>query len=143
MCMPKHDRRVLVVDDDVSIQGFLVDALADDGYAVRTATNGQDALAILREWRPDLILLDLMMPDMDGWQFRARQLALPEAAAIPVIVLSAMRDPTPKVQGLAPSRVFVKPFDLEDLLDTIDELSAAGGAGNAREPDDKTPCAAC
>ena len=140
--MPKHDRRVLVVDDDVSIQGFLVDALADEGYAVRTATNGQDALAILREWRPDLILLDLMMPEMDGWQFRARQLALPEAAAIPVIVLSTMRDPTPKVQGLTPSRVFVKPFDLEDLLDTIDELSASGGADDEREPHDETPCPA-
>ena len=138
--MLEHERRVLVVDDDVSIQGFLVDALADDGYEVRTATNGQEALTILQEWRPDVILLDLMMPEMDGWQFRASQLALPEAADIPVIVLSAMRDPTPKVQGLAPSRVFVKPFDLEDLLDTIDELSASGGADDEREPHDKTPC---
>jgi DNA-binding response OmpR family regulator len=122
--MPEHERRVLVVDDDLSIQGFLVDALADEGYAVRTAANGRDALAILHEWRPDLILLDLMMPEMDGWQFRARQLALPDAASIPVIVLSAMRDPTPKVHGLAPTRVFVKPFDLDELLTTIGELSA-------------------
>jgi DNA-binding response OmpR family regulator len=141
--MPKHDRRVLVVDDDVSIQGFLVDALADEGYEVRTATNGQAALAILYEWRPDLILLDLMMPEMDGWQFRARQLTLPEAAAIPVIVLSAMRDPTPKVQGLTPSRVFVKPFDLEELLSTIEELSATGTTAEERQPGDETPCSAC
>jgi two-component system response regulator MprA len=130
--MPEHERRVLVVDDDVSIQGFLVDALADEGYEVRTATNGQDALTILGAWHPDLILLDLMMPEMDGWKFRERQLALPDAAAIPVIVLSAMRDLTPKVRGLAPSRVFVKPFDLEELLSTIDELSAGDAS-----------CAAC
>ena len=70
-------RRVLVVDDDLSIQGFLAEALADEGYGVRTAANGREALAILREWRPDLILLDLMMPEMDGWEFRGEQRALP------------------------------------------------------------------
>jgi DNA-binding response OmpR family regulator len=147
--MPKHDRpggersaderRVLVVDDDVSIQGFLVDALADEGYNVRTAANGQDALAVLHEWQPDVILLDLMMPEMDGWQFRARQLALPAAAEIPVIVLSAMRDPTPKIRGLTPARVFVKPFDLDALLTTIDELSTAFTAAHGAERPGETP----
>jgi CheY-like chemotaxis protein len=122
---PEDQRRVLVVDDDESIQGFLVDALIDEGYIVRAVTNGRDALTILREWRPDVILLDLMLPEMDGWQFRASQLALPEIAAVPVIVLSAMRDPTPKVPGLAPTRVVAKPFDLDELLGIIDELSAA------------------
>jgi DNA-binding response OmpR family regulator len=130
-CAP-HARRVFVVDDDASIQGFLVDALADDGYIVRTATNGRDALAILREWRPDLILLDLMLPEMSGWEFRANQLAQPDVAAVPVIVLSAMRNPTPTVPGLAPARVVAKPFDLEELLAAIDELSAAFVADNGR-----------
>jgi len=123
--MPRYERRVLVVDDDESIQGFLVDALVDDGYVVRTATNGDDALTLLRAWRPDLILLDLMLPEMDGWEFRANQLERPEVAAVPVIVLSAMRDPTPKIPGLAPTRVVAKPFDLEELMRLIDELSAA------------------
>jgi DNA-binding response OmpR family regulator len=125
---PERDRRVLVVDDDLSIQGFLADALADEEYDVRTATNGRDALAIVSEWRPDLILLDLMMPEMDGWTLRARQLTLPEAATIPVIVLSAMRDPTATMEGLAPARIVVKPFDIDELLATIDELSAAFAA---------------
>jgi len=70
-----------------------------------------------------------MMPEMDGWQFRASQLALPDVAGVPVIVLSAMRDPTPKIPGLAPARVVVKPFDLDEVLHTIDELIASSRAG--------------
>jgi len=138
--MPRYERRVLVVDDDESIQGFLVDALVDDGYVVRTATNGDDALTLLRAWRPDLILLDLMLPEMDGWEFRANQLERPEVAAVPVIVLSAMRDPTPKIPGLAPTRVVAKPFDLEELMGLIDELSAAF-VGYCPHPPTPSPCA--
>jgi DNA-binding response OmpR family regulator len=138
-CSPRT-RRVFVIDDDASIQGFLVDALVDDGYVVRTATNGRDALAMLREWRPDLILLDLMLPEMSGWEFRANQLTQPDVANVPVIVLSAMRDPTPKVPGLAPARVVPKPFDLDELLATIDELSAAFVAANDEcRPSPPTP----
>jgi len=116
-------RRVLVVDDDASIQGFLAEALADEGYDVRTADNGREALAVLRVWRPDLILLDLMMPEMDGWTFRAEQRALPDAEAVPVIVLSATRELAAKAEGLAAAAVFAKPFDLDRLLSTIDGLT--------------------
>src|SRR4051794_23983356 len=91
-CMSVRERRVLVVDDDVSIRGFLAEALRDEGYEVQTAGNGHDALALLREWRPDLILLDLMMPVMDGWAFRTEQRLIPNMADVPVIVLSATRD---------------------------------------------------
>jgi len=99
-------RRVLVVDDDASIQGFLA-----------------EALAVLRVWRPDLILLDLMMPEMDGWAFRAEQRALPDAEAVAVIVLSATRELAAKTEGLAAAAVFAKPFDLDRLLSTIDRLT--------------------
>jgi two-component system response regulator MprA len=116
-------RRVLVVDDDASIQGFLAEALADEGYEVRTAGNGRQALAVLRGWRPDLILLDLMMPEMDGWTFRAEQRGLPDLGSVPVIVLSATRDLAAKVAGLAAAEVFAKPFDLDRLLTTIDRLT--------------------
>jgi two-component system chemotaxis response regulator CheY len=117
------ERRVLVVDDDPSIQGFLAEALADEGYEVRTAGNGREALGVLGSWLPDLILLDLMMPEMDGWVFRAAQRTMPEVAEVPVIVLSATRDLTTKVQSLAPAEVFAKPFDLERLLGTIERLT--------------------
>ena len=116
-------RRVLVVDDDLSIQGFLAEALADEGYGVQTAANGREALTILETWRPDLILLDLMMPEMDGWTFRAEQRTRPDLADVPVIVLSAMRDLATKVQALDPAGVFSKPFDLERLLATIERLT--------------------
>jgi DNA-binding response OmpR family regulator len=121
--MPESGRRVLVVDDDPSIQGFLAEALADEGYDVRTAGNGREALSILHSWRPDLILLDLMMPEMDGWAFRAEQRTLPEAAMVPVIVLSATRDLDAKTRDLEPAQVFSKPFDLELLLGTIERLT--------------------
>ena len=116
--------RVLVADDDPSIQGFLAEALTDEGYEVRTAANGREALTILREWRPDLILLDLMMPEMDGWTFRAEQRAMPSVSDVPVIVLSATRDLATKARDLDPAQVFSKPFDLEALLATIAQLTA-------------------
>ncbi len=118
-------RGVLVVDDDPSIQGFLAEALADEGYAVRTAADGRRALDVLGTWRPDLILLDLMMPEMDGWTFRAEQRGRDDVAAIPVIVLSATRDLEAKTEALAPARVFSKPFDLDALLGAIEELMPA------------------
>ena len=121
--MPDGERRVLVTDDDPSIQGFLAEALADEGYEVRTASNGREALAILREWRPDLILLDLMMPEMDGWAFRVAQRTMPDVSDVPVIVLSATRDLATKARDLEPAQIFSKPFDLEALLGTIERLT--------------------
>jgi two-component system chemotaxis response regulator CheY len=122
--MPERERRVLVVDDDASIQGLLAEALADEGYSVRTAGNGREALSILEAWRPDLILLDLMMPEMDGWGFRVRQRTMPGVADVPVIVLSATRDLATKARTLEPAQVFAKPFDLDALLGTVDRMTA-------------------
>ena len=65
-------KRVLVVDDDASIRELLSTALEDDGYEVVPAINGADALSVCERWRPDVIVLDLMMPIMDGWTFAKR-----------------------------------------------------------------------
>jgi two-component system OmpR family response regulator len=121
-------RRVLVVDDDPIIQGFLLDALTDEGYEVRTAPNGRDALAVADSWRPDLIVLDLMMPVMDGRTFRARQRERAELCDVPVVVLSATRDIREQADGLDPAGVFSKPFDLETLLDAVDRLTGPAAA---------------
>jgi CheY-like chemotaxis protein len=84
---------VLVVDDDPSIREVVVELLSLEGCLTLEARSGRTALDLLRARRipPAVILLDLLMPDMDGWRFRAEQLTDPALSAIPVIVISAMR----------------------------------------------------
>jgi CheY-like chemotaxis protein len=84
--------RVLVVDDEPGIRENLAEILEAEGYEVRSAVNGLDALAVLRDWVPDAILLDLMMPRMGGKAFREAQLARPEIADVPTLVFTAYRD---------------------------------------------------
>ena len=113
--------RVLVVDDDASNRDLIAEVLADEGHDVAQAGEGACALAMLAAWPADLILLDLLMPEMDGWAFRARQLATPRSADVPVIMLSAARDV--RVEALRPAAFVPKPFDLEHLLATVANLA--------------------
>jgi two-component system, chemotaxis family, chemotaxis protein CheY len=114
-------KTVLVVDDDRDIRDVLTDALEAEGYRVITAPDGQEALDWLRAsgLRPCVILLDLMMPRMDGLQFRTEQLNEPLFATVPVIVLSA----DPSVIATAKSLNFAgslrKPVPLEALLAAV------------------------
>ncbi|HEX5501787.1 MAG TPA: response regulator [Thermomicrobiales bacterium] len=110
------DRRVLVVDDDDDIREVLVAALREDGYAVREAGSGRQALDILAAWPPDLILLDLMMPEMDGRAFRAGQRERGLAAGAPLIVVSASRWADDQARELGAVAGVAKPFDLLALL---------------------------
>ena len=112
--------RVLVVDDDLLIRDTLATALADEGYSVRVAADGKAALETLDEWLPDLIVLDLMMPVMDGHAFRAEQQSRGVAAHIPVIVLSAAHNVQARASNLGAAAVFPKPFDLGTLLDAVE-----------------------
>src|SRR5262249_18832048 len=81
---------ILVVDDDPDVRESLTDILGDEGYRVTGGRNGGGALEGLRgPPRPSLILLDMMMPEMDGWSFRLEQQKIPELAGIPVVILSA------------------------------------------------------
>jgi CheY-like chemotaxis protein len=111
-----NQKRVLVVDDDPSIRELLSAALEDDGYEVVPAANGQDALAICARWRPDVIVLDLMMPVMDGWTFAKR---LKEVDDIPIVVLSAANDLERHAKNLGAAFVVGKPFDLDQLLPKV------------------------
>ena len=112
--------RVLIVDDDALIRDTLATALADEGYSVRVAPDGKAALDTLDDWLPDLIVLDLMMPVMDGQTFRAEQRSRTETAAIPVIVLSAAHNVHARASALGAAAVFPKPFDLGTLLDAVE-----------------------
>ena len=117
--MEQSSRRVLVVDDDRAIRGFVAEVLMDEGYEVRTAENGNEALALSREWQPDLIVLDLMMPVMDGWTFRARQRQVDELADVPVVVTSAANKLRTDRDVLEPCVLLPKPFHLDDLLGAV------------------------
>lgn len=108
--------RVLVVDDDPDIRDLLISVLSDDGYEAESARNGRDALEVLDRWPADVIVLDLMMPVMDGWTFAKR---MKEKWSIPFVVLSAATDVTRHAELMGAADVVAKPFDLEQLLPCI------------------------
>lgn len=111
---------VMVVDDDDDIRGSLADILSDEGYAVRAAANGREALADLRsgKTRPSVILIDLMMPVMNGYELRTELLRDPELSSIPVVVVSARG--TIDQRQVAPAEILRKPVELGVLLETIE-----------------------
>ena len=107
--------RLLLVEDDSSIRFALSDMLTDEGFDVTTVVNGRDALDELRQAAPpDVILLDLMMPVMDGWEFRVEQRADPLLAGIPLLAMSA--DLSAKARAIAADGYIRKPIDFPELL---------------------------
>jgi CheY-like chemotaxis protein len=110
---------VLVVDDDKDIRETIQEVLEGEGWRVATARNGGDALAVARALRPELILLDLFMPLVDGTEFRRRQLADPELARIPVFVMSAAAGIEERIAAMGVAGHLEKPLDLEALFATV------------------------
>lgn len=120
--MSGEERRaisVLVVDDNDDIRETLTELLEEFGYTAVGAANGEAALERLREVRPELILLDLSMPIMNGPQFREAQLADPAIASIPVVVMSAADQAADKASGMRIAGLLSKPAKLQELLDTV------------------------
>lgn len=115
--MVEQEPAILVVEDDEVIRESLEELLQEEGYAVRVAPEGRSALTMLRTgFRPRIVLLDLMMPVMDGWQFWDAMQMDHELATIPVVVVSAAREKAPA--GVL--RCLTKPIDLKYLLATIE-----------------------
>jgi CheY-like chemotaxis protein len=112
-------RRALVVEDDEDTRDVLTMLLTVLGFEVREAKNGKEALDTLGKWRPDLIVLDLMMPVMNGWAFRAEQRRDPELRDIPVVVLSARAAPFRPEDGLDVAELLPKPFELDSFLAAV------------------------
>lgn len=125
-------RPILVVDDDADIRCTLTEFLEYEGYAVETARNGREALAYLRT-HPSalLVLLDLMMPVMDGFQFRIEQKKTPELASIPVVVMTAHAALKPGAIDVPD--VLSKPLDLDRLVDAIERVAQRNPAARARQ----------
>lgn len=117
---PQLNKRILVVEDTVDTQYLLSFYLEHEGYEVITATNGEDALKILKSSNelPAVIFLDLMMPIMDGPQFIAEQKKDRRLSTIPVVIMSAATDITDEALKLNASGYLKKPLRLEDLLRT-------------------------
>jgi DNA-binding response OmpR family regulator len=109
--------RVLVVDDDDNLREMMAQLLTLEGFDAEVAKNGEDALNKAHAYRPSVIVLDMMMPVMDGWAFRAHQRHDAAIATIPVIILSAA--PLERLTNVGANAVLQKPFDYDRLVAAV------------------------
>lgn len=118
--------RVLAVDDDPTILRLLQVNLEMEGHEVLTAENGQSALAAIRADRPEVVLLDVMMPEMDGFQVCEAVRADPDIADTPIVFVSARAQQSDLDRGYASGAdgYITKPFDPLELIETIERLAA-------------------
>jgi CheY-like chemotaxis protein len=123
MPTPRDHCPVLIVEDDADLREMMAQLLSLEGFRTEAAANGRDALRYLaRGDRPDVILLDLMMPVMDGWEFRRRQVQDPSISGVPVVVLSAL-DPA-RAADLGGTAFLKKPLDFDRLLELVRRFCA-------------------
>lgn len=117
-------KRVLIIEDDESIRELLVELLESEGYVVSAAENGLQGIEFLKKnSRPDLILMDLMMPVMDGYTFRTEQMKNPQWITIPTVVMSAEASAKEKLKNYSITAFLTKPIELETILKTVEKYS--------------------
>jgi DNA-binding response OmpR family regulator len=128
--------RILVVDDDRVIQQLLKVNLELEGYAVEVADDGEEALAQFELFRPDLVVLDIMMPRLDGWEVCRRLKSDTDSARVPIVLLSARAQEADVQRGteLGVAAYVTKPFDPISLLDLIADLIAKEGFSSVWGP---------
>ena len=116
--------KILVVDDEESLAEMVCRALKQQGYRTVSANDGDAALELIEEELPDLVVLDLMLPKMDGWEVCRRAKAEPALKDIPIMMLTARSSPEDVVQGLdlGADDYLKKPFVLEELLARVRAL---------------------
>jgi CheY-like chemotaxis protein len=114
--MPKT---ILVVDDEPVIVEIAKRKLSEIGYEVRTAGDGLEALKQLKEKKPDLILLDIQMPNMNGYTFMMEKTKMPDFAKVPVIVLTAYAEMEPLFKRHGASAYVLKPLKLQDVIELV------------------------
>jgi CheY-like chemotaxis protein len=117
---------VLLVEDDFSLRSALMELLEEHGYVVLAAGNGLEALNMMTSGgvRPSVVVLDLLMPYVDGIEFRTMQRAIPSIAEIPVLVLTGNRGAVPTAERLAFRRILTKPVDTARLVEAIEQAAA-------------------
>ena len=121
----ERKKTVLVVDDEPGILRFLSIKLKISGYEVVTASSGEQALELVRPARPDIILLDIIMPGIDGLQVLRKVRTF---SKVPVIIVSANRDALQKAMALGANDYLVKPFEPNELLEKIERWLVRGSS---------------
>ncbi|HSM92146.1 MAG TPA: response regulator [Anaeromyxobacteraceae bacterium] len=124
---------VLVVEDDVDLASLMALVLGDAGYRVRTAPEGGAALQRVAEEMPGLILLDMRMPGMNGWEF-ARQFRARHGRAAPIVVVTAAENARARAAEVDAEGWLAKPFEIEEVLRIVSEHAAAGQPSAPAEP---------
>jgi two-component system response regulator VicR len=125
--MAEYTKRVVYIEDEAEMIDLVRLILSRKGFEVIGATGGRDGLNLVREKLPDLVLLDLMMPDMDGWEVYQQMKADESMRLIPVIVITAKAQSIDKVLGLHIAKVedyISKPFSPQDLLKSVEKVFA-------------------
>jgi len=119
--------KILIVDDSPTERLYLTDILVKNGFAVSTAVNGDEAIARIRAERPELILMDVVMPGANGFQVTRAIARDPELAGVPVIICSSKNQETDRIWGMRQGAkdYLVKPVDPERLLASIAALASA------------------
>ena len=120
--MISNSKTILIVEDDLDIREAMVELLEGEGYKVLTAADGDKALAVLQTQLPDLILLDLMMPIKDGFEFRREQLANVKFKNIPVIIMTADSNIENKKSNMMANDFIKKPLEIDSALLTIQKV---------------------
>ena len=114
--------RVLIVEDNDDLRALLGDVLDEAGFEVLAVSNGAEALQAADGWRPAVIVLDLMMPVMDGAAFLRERRQVPWLASVPVLVLTAHPYHHRVLDGLGPSAVLRKPYELDEMIAAVQAL---------------------
>ena len=118
---------VLVVDDDPAIRGLVGDALRSEGYAVDLAAHGREALEAMRARKPSAVVLDLMMPVMDGFSFMEACHLEQLCDGVHIVVISAVHDALQRISEVPVTACMAKPFDLDDLVRTVGQFARPNG----------------
>jgi signal transduction histidine kinase/CheY-like chemotaxis protein len=126
---PAPKGRVLIIDDDESVHGVLTNMLTREGYSTRVARDGKEGLRIAREYHPDIIILDILMPGMDGWSVLSQLKTTPGLAEVPIILLTMLEN---KDMGFAlgAADYLTKPIDAQKLIPVIERHRSAQPTGS-------------
>lgn len=117
-------KTIVIVDDEFGLADVLTAALSDIGFSAFSATNGKQGLEVMAEHPPDLVILDYMMPLLDGAGVLKAMRADPKLAAVPVIMTSAVQESVARVRCQGYAAFLRKPFDFQTLLNTVERVTA-------------------